>query len=555
MLLTVEEFQQRVASNLPGLVEELAGITGRGGPEEREAWSASLPCLARALSSERFSALHLFFTGGSNVALEYKLPAASAWCDVVLLGKGPAAPTALFIELKHWETWGDRPGPVEGLVYHRGILSLHPSDQVRGYAEYCRRFHSAIREHAAEVRGCVLFTHAEVPEAYVHPPNDRLVRAYPCFAATADGVQEAFPKYVARQFHGSDEDFATQFVEGAYSQDRGFVRQIGEQILDPDAAPFELLDHQRRAFHLVRARVADALFGEKDSAHSAESPRKHVILIQGPPGSGKSVLAAKLWATLATDNRLPNGDVVLTTTSTAQTSNWMRLFERAARSKAGRGIVKKAASYVPLSTQQVGRLRKRFGNGFIGDPTNWRGNLRALEDAGIPFQEGARNDQYLVSIVDEAHALINPEHPEGRGQFGFPPTLGPLAWHIIRCSRVSVFFLDQAQGFRDRENTSIEDIESWARELGAAPADRISLEDAQFRCGGSVEFVEWIDALFADAPPDQLRKKAEVWRRALDFQIFDTPAALERALRTRVAEGRSSRSLSEKNLGRGHWSR
>jgi hypothetical protein len=39
-----------------------------------------------------------------------------------------------------------------------GQMKGHPSDQVKGYVEQCRSFHSAIHERKAAVHGCVVFT-------------------------------------------------------------------------------------------------------------------------------------------------------------------------------------------------------------------------------------------------------------------------------------------------------------------------------------------------------------------------------------------------------------
>ena len=133
---------------------------------------------------------------------------------------------------------------------------------------------------------------------------------------------------------------------------------------------------------------------------------------------------------------------------------------------------------------------------------------------------------------------------EGRGQFGFAPTFGPLAWHIIRSSTVSIFLLDSEQGFRDRENTSLEDIQRWAAELDAVVTDRISLEGAQFRCAGSIEYVAWVESVLRGDPPEHAADLARVWRRVLDCRVVDSPAALESALRQRVASGRSARLLA-----------
>jgi hypothetical protein len=537
MLLTITEFREAVRSAPATLIAELQAATGRSGDEEREAWESSLPPFADALEAPELGPLHLYLGGHGFLALEYQLPAASSWCDAVLLGRGAAGPSVVIVELKHWITRGDRSGPVEGLMVRAGSIALHPADQVRGYTEYCRRFHSSVQDERADVRGCVLFTRDYFIEPYADPPNDTLVRDYPCFTLAPQVVREAWPAYLARTLKAPDEQFARAFVAGRYRQDRGFVRQIGAQIRDRANSPFELLDHQRRAFAIVRARLETEVL-------SRGTPRKQVIVIQGPPGSGKSVLAARIWSALVTDERLPDGAAVLTTTSTAQTSNWARLFQVAGDAQAAAGIVKRAASYVPVTTQTLGRLRRAHGSELASDATAWRDNVQLLRALGVPFQDGACDEQYLVSVVDEAHALINPEHTEGRGQFGFAPTFGPLAWHIIRCSTVSIFLLDAEQGFRDRENTTLADIRRWAQELGAEVGEPISLEGAQFRCAGSTDYVAWVEGLLRGEPAERLAVLAQRWRRVFDVQLADTPAVLEERLRARASEGRTVRLLA-----------
>lgn len=579
MIIQVSEFRKRALEGLPELVAELQSITGRFGEEEAAAWKDSLPRLSKAFSAPGFDQLHLYFNGTSALSLEYQLPAASSWCDVVLLGRGNQGPGAVIIELKHWQTQGDYPEATTGLINHLGQPVLHPSDQVRGYVEYCRRFHSAVHGHSATVNGCVLFTQRTNIEAYKLHPNDQLTQEFPCFSYFEADLAAPFPSFIGQTITAPDFEFAQAFERGTYRQDRGFVRQIGEQILHPELSPFVLLDNQRRAFFLCRAQVESALFQQGKAA------AKKVIVVEGPPGSGKSVVAAKIWAALATDDKLPEGPIVFTSTSASQNSNWSHLFAQTAANVSGAGVVKKATSYTPISTHTLGKLRKKHGDDFLENAGVWRENLEAIRDLGVPFTEGSKDREYLVSVVDEAHALINPEHVEGRGQFGFVTGLGPQAYHIIRVSQITIFLLDEKQSFRTRENTTVADIRHWATELGAE-FFTVSLAGHQFRCAGSKEYVDWVEAVLGGESPETCRILASAWARqnisvlpklenvirfpepellarvaetlptygrnqksrpltgTLDFQIFDNPARMETELRSRIADGNSARLLA-----------
>jgi uncharacterized protein len=561
MLITTEEFRRWFDDDSAGLINRLQEETGRYGSEEAQSWRRSLKTLTRVFQAPSFQPLHLYFERRGNLALEYQLPAASSWADVVLLGKHSRGGSAVILELKDWETAADQPGKAEGLIERMSRQELHPSDQVRGYAEYCRRFHSAVDE-STRVHGCVLFTRQPYTSAYTAPPNEKLTREYPVFTTGSESVARDFPGFFQTRLTEPDAEFATKFATGYYRQKRGFVAQIGAQILSPESSPFELLDNQRRAFALCKAVVDECFLS---SSH--KSSRKRVVIVKGPPGSGKSAIAARLWASLVTDERLPEGDVVFTTTSLSQNSNWSYVFDQLAE-EGGHALVRKASIATPLTTHGLGRLRRKHGDDFMSDPVEWRKNLQLLRDLGEGFHDGSRDQQNLVTIVDEAHSLINPEHASGRGQFGFVPTLGPQAYHIARTSQLTIFLLDPLQGFRERENTTLEDIVKWTRELGAGEPEVLSLEDMQFRCAGSAEYVTWIESVLSGAPVSRNELLALAWHQVsrgtgsttidqpsrgelrrrsssgFEFKIVNTPTELERELRDHAAEGDSVRLLS-----------
>ena len=332
MLLEVGQFCEKVETGISVLVRDLQCATGRYGEAEKAAWTASLKRVAALLGKpqlEAFRGYHLHVGQRGAVAVEYRLPASASWCDVVLLGKGDERPSAVILELKDWETAGDRPGPSETLVERQGRLDLHPSDQVRGYVEYCRRFHSTVLDVGAAVNGCVYFTKPVTTGAYTAAPHAALAAAFPVFADLRMDVETGLPEFLSAHLRRPDFGFASRFEQGSYRQDRDFCIQMAKQIEDPESSPFVLLDGQRRGFELCLAHVREALKGVGPKSG------KLVVVVEGPPGSGKSVIAARLWATLVADKSIPTGNVVLTTTSASQRTNLESLFANAAGSSAG----------------------------------------------------------------------------------------------------------------------------------------------------------------------------------------------------------------------------
>jgi uncharacterized protein len=581
MLITVNEFRLRARTEVNDLVSELQLATGRYGEEEANAWKQSLPRLATVLSSESLGAAHLYVRDSGHLDLEYQLPSSGSFADVVLLGKHGSTPSALIIELKHWVTRADRPGRAEGLIERMGAQELHPSDQVRGYTEYCRHFHSAVQDFEARVDGCVLFTRDLVTAPYFAAPNEALAASYPIFTLAEDDTMRRLPEFLGTRLTEPHVEFATRFAVGRYRQERGFIRQIARQVTKSRSRPFELLDNQRRALSLCVATINDVL-----SRWHAGQAKRQVVAVIGPPGSGKSAVAARLWADVSMNKNVPDGDIIFCTTSMSQNANWTDIFEGAG-GEGARGIVRKATTFHPLTTHRLGQLRQKFGSDFLAVAANWRANLEHLKGINEPFRGGANDLENLVSIVDEAHSLINPDNEGGIGQFGFAPTLGPQAYHIIRSSVLSIFFLDPEQGFRHRENTSIEDLRQWTRELDGGELEVVKLDGVQFRCGGSIEYVDWLESLLRGESTSRNQVLATAWHLPLnagehaysnvtkftpsqsvtenltdgnerigeknhrshrtspfEFRVFDDPVSMENALRAAVRSGDTARLLS-----------
>jgi DUF2075 family protein len=535
LLIEVGEFRDRVRRGMDGLVKTLQAKTGRKTQEEERAWRSSLPMLADAFEGKEFQKLHFFFSGKGVVGLEYNLPSMPSWCDVVVLGKKDHSPSVMIVELKDWDTTGDGPGRAEGLIYRRGVQELHPSDQVRGYVEYCRNFHSAV-DPKTLVNGCVFLTGSMIATRYGDPPNGSLVSSYPIFTRAPSDLAARWPEYFGEWLSEPDVAFAQEFADGVYRQNRSFVETIAKQVIHPESRQFILLDNQRRAFQYALSVVNDQI-GKKTASEG-----KTVVVINGPPGAGKSAIAAQLWATLVSS--MPAGDIVLTTTSGSQSTAWRGIFQQVHRG--ARHLLRNAASFFPLTLNGLRGVRKAAGIRGIDGEGGWRANLAALRRAGISPQSGAGDNAVLVSIVDEAHALINPEHPAGRGMSGFPIDLGPQAYHIMRSSRITIFLLDAEQGFRTKENTTAEDIRNWAKELGVETVESVDLDKVQFRCGGSVEFVTWLEALLTGEMSEESNQVlASAWYRRRSFSSAYTNRALAKA----VGDSRTVELLSAATMG------
>jgi len=535
MLQTISEFCTSVSQDMNGLIDRLMSITGRGSADERKAWQKSLPCLSRVLAAaqsrnQNISNAHIYL---ADLSLEYKLPFASAWCDCILLGKNANnRPQVLIIELKDWDTFSDSPGPTESIIIHNGTSHLHPSEQVKGYTMYCRRFHSTVLDYNAHVDGCVYFTRNAPLASYRLSPNHDLVKAFPVFGIGEEETSSDFPQHVASLLSGQDHEFAETFEKGIYKQDRNILIQVARALRNSQEKPFELLDSQRKGYYLALQAVASA---------QRNPDKKQVIIVQGPPGSGKSALAANLWIECAL-RYSKQGNIVFVTTSSSQRSNWEKIFKDNSHSYSKYSFIKPANLYNPgLYGSGVKRLRER---GYAMDPQKWQSNIEAYVKEGGKI--GVPDNNHFLSIVDEAHALINPEGHRIGFASGWCLQAGPQAYHIIRASKISVFLLDSYQSYRDSETTSMENLRDFAHQNNAE-LHEISLEGQQFRCGGSKEYGYWVEHLL-NAGESSLDLS---WRRTQTnpeapfiFEIVDTPSALDHMLLPLYKKGNTVRLVS-----------
>lgn len=468
-------------------------------------------------------------TTTANLLVEYKLPQAAAYCDIVLLGGGIHCPQAIIVELKDYSpNCTDEPGSYEGLMWHGNQAGMneisHPSDQLKGYVEYCRNFHSAITDangtKKAEVTGCVFFTKKGFDDTpYGQVPNDKLVQDYPTYTITNSG---SLADYIAETITKPDTTFSSAFEMGGFVQNRNIMNQVAQNLRNAASAglrPFVLLDNQRKGLQQTLSAMEQA----------CKSNQKTVVIVQGPPGSGKSAIAINLLLE-SIGKYNDKGNIFFVTTSASQEHNWAYIFNEAGGLRNGAGIQKKAASFKPQGLNSVQPLRMAFpdyANNNTMDPSHYEEYVNYVINTNTQREYGDNVD--FLTITDESHALINPLSPYYTGhRQGFANFSGPEAYHIIRRSKVSVFFTDPEQSFRDFESTSIKDITDLALHL-RANVIHVDLGKMQFRCAGSVDYIEWVDQLFSNKPLNNHIK----WSNFFDVQVFKSPSDMEKHLRSK----------------------
>jgi len=522
MLMSVNEFCSNIDQDINGFIDILTKETTRNNPREIESWRNSLPKISEILTivrnySNNFGETHIYV---GQMIIEYKLPMASAWCDVVLLGDGKdSKPNVIIIENKDWDTKGDAVSNYESFIVHNGSVVGHPSDQVKGYAEYCKNFHSAVLDSNASVSGCVYFSKYSPIDVYRQIPNENLTTEYPVFSMEEDNFEINFSEYVTSKLYKSNEKFAKEFEKGIYKQDRNMILQVSKALKNKReiSKPFVLIDNQRTAYNYISNILTEIKDKEND---------KHVFIVKGPYGSGKSALAANLWIDSA-EKYSDKGNIVFVTTSSSQRSNWEKIFKEYSGILSGKFVVKTSNSFNPgLTPFKVKELREK---GYTMDTTDYMKNLKNYEEEGNNIKV-PDNNQY-ISIVDEAHALINPvDHTIGFSA-GWCLQAGPQAYHIIRASQISVFLIHEGQSFRDIETTNILNIYSYAKNLDATVHEVIDLSGVQFRCGGSIQYEKWIENLFKSNDniqvADTSKEIINFPKNEFDFEFVNDPDELD----------------------------
>jgi uncharacterized protein len=137
---------------------------------------------------------------------------------------------------------------------------------------------------------------------------------------------------------------------------------------------------------------------------------------------------------------------------------------------------------------------------------------------------------YEVLIVDEAHRLSEKSgfyKNEGENQIK----------EIINSAHTSVFFIDEAQKVTWSDIGEIEEIKRFALEANAHIQEYELL--SQFRCGGSDDYLEWLDSILG------LRKSSQLFsKKSFDFRVYDNAKELHQEIKSKNRTNNRSRVVA-----------
>jgi len=454
--------------------------TGRSvGSSELAAWKNSLMEMAIVLRDEEIP-------NDAGVAIEYQLPQTAKRIDFVITGEDDEnRSTIVIVELKQWSEsrrsdkdaliWARRGGPTgerEG---------PHPSYQAWSYASYLRDFNTAVQEGAMDLRPCAYLHNHPRNGEIDHPHYQSHIEQAPLFLKKERHRLQAFIRKYVR--HG-DRRKALYAIENGRIRPSKMLSDSVKGMLQ-GKTEFVMIDDQKVVYETVLA------------VDSQATQRRQVVIVQGGPGTGKSVVAINLLA---------------------------KLIER---QRNARYVSKNQAPREVYAAKLSGAFRKsRISNLFSGSGS--------FHD--VPA------DTYDTLIVDEAHRLNE--------KSGLYKNLGVnQVDEIILAARCSVFFVD------DDQRVTVHDIGQAAEIRRLALAQGAQITDlqlsSQFRCNGSDGYLAWLDDTLGIRPTANKSLDTADY----DFRVFDNPAEMHALIdaknrannRSRVVAGYCWKWPSKKN--------
>lgn len=397
----------------------------------------------------------------AGVAIEYNIPQTSKRVDFLISGyddnnKG----NVIIIELKQWEQ-------LQAVEGHEAIVEtytgganrrvVHPSYQAWSYAALIKDYNQYVQDEDVELHPCAYLHN------YPRKDNDPLdAKQYEDILSDAPaftyGQRDALRSFIKKNIKtGDGEDTLVKIEHGKIKPSKQLQDSICGML--KGNKEFIMLDEQKVVYETILNLSTKC---QKDN-------KKRTIIVEGGPGTGKTVVAINLLAELTK------------------------------RDQFAQYVSKNSAPRIVYGYKLKGSMKRNsVDNLFKGS--------------------GCYTDAPLNSIgtilADEAHRLN-----EKSGMF---QNLGEnQIKEIIHASRCSVFFIDESQRVTTSDIGSVEEIEKWAK-MEHSEVFRMELI-SQFRCNGSDGYLAWVDDVL------QIRDTANYDLEGIDYdiRICDSPMEME----------------------------
>lgn len=417
---------------------------------EFRAWENSLEYMYKVLTDDEIPQ-------DAGIAIEYNIPQTSKRVDFLISGYDESNQSnVIIIELKQWDKLSAIDGMdalVETYTGNAVRQVVHPSYQAWSYAMLITDYNQAVQEGNIDLYPC----------AYLH--NYRRVNNDPLDEVQYETYLEDAPAFTRGQVDelrafikksvvkGDNKELLYAIEHGKIKPSKSLQESIAQML--KGNREFVMLDEQKVVYEeILRA-----------SRKSMQDDKKRVIIVQGGPGTGKTVVAINLLAQLTNEDQF---------------------CQYVSKNSAPRNVYQKKLK---------GEIRKSsVDNMFKG--------------SGIYTEAGEGIVDTI--LVDEAHRLN-----EKSGMF---QNLGEnQIKEIIHAGRCSVFFIDESQRVTLNDIGSVEEIEKWAKMYGAEITHMELV--SQFRCNGSDGYLAWLDNAL------EIRETANWDMEGIDYdiQIMDSP--------------------------------
>lgn len=422
---------------------------------EIRSWQGSLTYMAKVLRDKDLPE-------DAGVAIELHIPQSMKRIDFLLTGHDQhQGKNAVLVELKQWSKASatSKDAIVKTALGGSHVETIHPSYQVWSYATLLEGFNEAVYDRGIKVHPCA-YLHNYVSDGVINSAHyDAYTSKAPLFLKGPDELTKLRSFLKQHIYYGDNQDVLYELSSGKSRPSKALAEALtGLMEGKPE---FVLIDDQKTVFESVLAAVAEA---------SADAPK--VLIIEGGPGTGKTVVAINLLVRLTA----------------------LRLMSRY--------VSKNAAPRAVYEKKLVGTVKPtKFSSLFSGSG--------AYTDI--------KPDFYDALIIDEAHRLNEKSGfygNEGENQIK----------ELIGSAKCSVFFIDEDQRVTLKDIGSKQAIREFAEARGAT-VEEYTLS-SQFRCSGSDGYLAWLDDVLG------IRKTANPILDAseYEFKVFDSPQAMHEAI-------------------------